>query len=185
MTYRERREARAGRLRAWADKRQTEATATLERDRQMYAGDVAFHTQPGRIPERSRLIARTDRALESLNKAASMSSRAESIEEQLDRAIYTDDEDAEQALVARIADLEAARARIKAYNKTGDESVLDDKQRADLASLMRFDRRFDPVTREWVSRVAGDPFPAYALTNLSANINRNRKRLEQMIRETA
>ena len=42
MTYRERREARAERLRQWAEKRKAKATATLEHDRATYRGDYAF-----------------------------------------------------------------------------------------------------------------------------------------------
>jgi hypothetical protein len=104
-----------------------------------------------------------------------MSSRAAGIEAQLAGAIYSDDENAVEALQARIAGLEAERDRIKAYNATcrkgsPDPSILDTKQKRDLASVMRHSSY----------QCKGGAFPSYGLTNLSANINRNRKRLEQL-----
>ena len=47
----------------------------------------------------------------------SMNSRADELERQADRAIYSDDHDAIEKLTARIAALEAERERIKAVNK--------------------------------------------------------------------
>ncbi len=71
MTYRERREARADRLRGWAGKRREKAEA-LGASVAPYHGDTAFWTQPGAIPERSRLYSRMDRAVGHSEKAASM-----------------------------------------------------------------------------------------------------------------
>ena len=78
MTYRERREARADRLRGWADKRREKANA-LAATAAPYRGDTAFWTQPGSVPERTRLYAHMDRAAEHTEKAASMEARADSI----------------------------------------------------------------------------------------------------------
>lgn len=180
MTYRERREARAERLREWADKRQAAAAATFKAH-EVYRGDHAFNTQPGHIPERARVNAREDRAFESLRKAESMDSRAGNIESQLDRSIYSDDPDAIERLAERVADLEAERERIKAYNAScrarkaaGDTSLLDDRQRADLASTAR-------VAPYMLGKYGA--FPAYHLTNLGGNITRNRQRLEHLRRQ--
>jgi len=79
MTYRERREAEAERLREWAAKREERAAAVFKQGERFH-GDFAFNTQPGHIPERARLIAREDRAHESLRKAQSMESRAAGIQ---------------------------------------------------------------------------------------------------------
>ena len=87
MTTRERREAKASKLRTWAGKRQTAAAAIFKAG-EPYRGDIAFSTQPGHIPFRAKLIAREDRAHESLSKAHEMESRADEIERQADRAIY-------------------------------------------------------------------------------------------------
>src|ERR1035437_4050647 len=115
MTYRERREPRAERLRGWADKRNATATAALESQPEL-RHDWAFITQPGQIPERTRMNARDDRAFESLTKAESMTSRADGIEAQLDHAIYDDDPDAIERIRERIAGLEAKRDQMKAAN---------------------------------------------------------------------
>jgi hypothetical protein len=179
MTYRERRERRAERLRGWAEKRETQANTTLDTIHRRYAGDHGFNFQPGHIPERTRVIARQDRAFESLAKAEGMTSRAAGIEAQLERAIYRDDDDAEAALLARIQTLSAERERIRAYNAScrkgaRDVALLDDKQRRDL---------------EVTARVAAyslgknGEMPGYALTNLSANIRRQADRLEALIRQ--
>lgn len=172
-TYRERREARAERLRGWAEKREQDATAAITQIHDTYSGDYAFNTQPGHIPERSRVIARQERAFESLHKAESMSSRAAGIEAQLAGAIYSDDPDAIEAFEARIADLEAERDRIKAYNascRKGARNVdlLDEHQQAELVSLAR-------VAAFQIGKHG--EFPAYVLSNLAGNINRNKKRL--------
>lgn len=179
MTYRERREAKADRLRGWADGREGKAAALHARN-EPYRGDHAFNTQPGHIPERARVIARTERAWEHSTKAAEMRRRADGIEAAAGRAIYSDDPDAADALKARISTLEAERDRWKAYNAacrkakecTADAlALLDDKQRADLAS-----------TAKVASYMLGKygQAPAYHVSNLSGNIKRNRDRLAQL-----
>lgn len=177
MTCRERREARAERLRGWAEKREREANATLNADNARYRGDHAFNSQPGHIPERARVIARTGRALASLGKAAGMSARADNIERAAEQAIYSDDHDAIERLRERIAGLEAERERIVAYNaacraagkcSTEARALLDDAQRRDLDSVVRY--------APYQLRKAGQ-FPAYATSNLTGNIARLNKRL--------
>ena len=115
MTYRDRREARAERLRGWAGKREQSAAAVFKAG-EPFTSDIAFNTQPGHIPFRARLIAREDRAYASTVKAASMRSRADGIEDQLDTSIYDDDPDAIEQLRARIARLEAERDAAKTAN---------------------------------------------------------------------
>ncbi len=182
MTYRERREAKADRLREWADKREHKA-GELEARNAPYRGDIAFNTQPGHIPERARVIRRSEKAYEHANKAREMRRRADGIEAAADRAIYSDDPDAIDALRARIGELEAERDRWKAYNAacrkagrcTADAlACLDDKQRAEMVSLAR--------VAAFQIRANGAA-PAYLSSNLSGNINRNRKRLEMLERE--
>lgn len=179
-TYRERRLAKAERLREWADKREAKAAAVFEAN-EPHTRDWAFITQPGHIPARARIIAQEDRAHQSVAKAREMARRADGIEAAAERAIYSDDPDAADRLRERIAELEAERDRIKRYNAscrkaakaggTGDLSILDDKQRADIASLAR--------VCAWQVR-AGGAFPAYVSSNLSGNIGRLRRRLEAM-----
>jgi hypothetical protein len=173
MTYRERRIARAERLRGWAEKREEKAEALTAQD-EHYRGDHAFNTQPGHIPERARVIARSKRAFEHGKKARYMAGRAASIEAAAERAIYSDDPDACEQLEARIAELEAERARVKRYNASArkgepDGSLLSDREREVLMSMGRAGQVREALT-----------FPPYHLANLGGNINRQKKRLQQL-----
>jgi hypothetical protein len=183
-TYRERREARAERLREWADKREAKSAAAFDTAHEM-ADRIPFgqpilvghHSQHRAERDRDRIGSAMDRGVEHSRKAESMNSRAANIESQLAGAIYSDDEDAIEQLAARVARLEAERDRIKAYNAScrkgaRDVTLLDEKQQRDLAAGMRVG-----------VMGAGGQFPSYHLTNLSGNIARNRKRLESLRRK--
>jgi hypothetical protein len=166
MTYRDRREARAERLNEWAEKREARAAAVFKAG-EPYRGDTAFNTQPGRIPERARLIAREDRAHESLGKAGSMRSRADGIEGQLATSIYDDDPDAAEQLRARITRLEGERDAAKAAN-----AAYRKAHKAELKTMT-------PYQRDQVM-----PYPGYHFTNLSGNLSRQRARLARLERTT-
>lgn len=165
MTYRERREAKADRLREWAGKREGAAAAVFEAGKP-FTSDYAFNTQPGHIPFRAKLIAREDRAHESLAKAGSMRSRADGIEGQLASSIYDDDPDAIEQLRARIAKLEAERDEAKAAN-----AKYRKEHKAELAAMDSAYQRGQAV-----------PYPSYHFQNLSGNISRQRERLARLER---
>ena len=164
MTYRDRREARAERLRGWAGTREERAAAVIKAG-EPFRSDYAFNTQPGHIPFRARLIAREDRAHESLDKAASMWSRADGIEDQLATSVYDDDPDAIEQLRARITQLEAERAAAKAAN-----AAYRREHRAELAAMEPYQRR------------QAVPYPSYYFENLSGNLSRQRARLARLER---
>ena len=179
-TYRERRARRAEQYREWAGKREERATAQLDSNPEM-RHDWAFITQPGHIPARERMNRADDRAHESLAKARDMRSRADGIEGQLATSIYDDDPDAIERLREKIAGLEAERKRITDYNascrkalkadpgsKHGDLSLLDERQRARLADLMR-------VCSYQVR--PGGAFPGYATQNIGGRIGEAKRRL--------
>lgn len=165
MTYRERRERRAERLREWGEKREREANAVF-RDHERYRGDHAFNFQPGHIPERARVIAREERAFESLHKAEGMESRADEIERQLATSIYDDDPDAIERLEAKLAAMEARRERMKAEN-----TAFRKEHRAELKAMHPYDRH------------NAVPHVSYKITNLTGNIGRTRDRLSRLKRE--
>jgi uncharacterized protein DUF3560 len=188
MTTREKREARAARLRGWAEAREAKQPALTEAARGDEAATGIPFGQPilvGHHSERGhrRALDRIDRAMgaavENAGKARDMAERAASIEAQNAAAIYTDDDDAKEKLAEKIATLEAERDRIKAYNAscrkaaktggTGDMSLLDEKQRADLLGIAR--------ACAYQLR-PGAAAPAYWTSNLSGNIGRLRKRLD-------
>lgn len=177
MTYRERRERKADRLRGWADKRKVDAAQVFKAGAP-FTGDIAFNTQPGHIPFRAKLIAREDRAFESVRKADSMEARASGIERQLDASIYSDDADAIERLKERLAEYEAKRERIKAYNAScrrgaRDFALLNEEEKKDIATVAR--------VAAYSLGKKGE-MPGYVLTNLGGNITRTRQRIAQLER---
>lgn len=167
-TYRERREARAERLRGWAEKRETTAAADIERARTMASvipfGQpilVGHHSERGDRNYRGRIDRTYERGFESAKKAESMNSRAGTIEDQLARSIYSDDPDAIEQLEKRLELLEAERETIKTEN-----AAFRKAHRAELAALTAYQR--DQAM----------PHRGYELSNLTGNIKRNRDRLE-------
>lgn len=185
MTYRERREARAERLRDWADKREARSAGAFEHA-EAISSMIPFgqpilvgHHSEGR---HRRDVARIERGMregiDSARMAESMRSRADNIEAAAAHAIYSDDEDATDRLRERIASLEAERDRIKAYNAScrkgaPDVELLDERQRAELASVARL------APYQLRANGAG---PAYWSALLSGNIGRQRKRLAELER---
>jgi len=174
MTYRDRREVRTARLREWADKRHADVAA-VHAAQEPFRGDIAFNTQPGRIPARERMNRQLERAWESTKTADRMSEKAANIEAATDHAIYSDDPDAIERLQERIAGLEAKRGAIKAYNAsckkgTPDLSLLSDDQKRGLELCLRYQAH----------ACKHGAFPGYATTNLAGNIRRLRLRLEAL-----
>lgn len=162
MTYRERRQARAERLAGWGAKRTTDAAAALQAQPEL-RHDWAFITQPGHIPERARMIARDERAYESLNKGRAMLTRAAGIEAQLERAIYDDDPDAVERLTEKMAGLIAKRDAMKDAN-----AAFRKAHKAELAALGAY------------KRDQAMPHQGYELTNLGATIRATAKRIEAL-----
>ena len=101
MTTRERRAARADRLREWAAKREQKAAASFHHADQISErfafGQpilVGHHSERGARRDQERMHNAMHAGVEHMNKAADMSSRAAGIERQLDEAIYSDDDNA-------------------------------------------------------------------------------------------
>jgi len=174
---------RAERLRGWAEKRETEAEAAGRRAREL--SDMIPFGQPILVGHHSEGRHRRDlgriqsgftRSYESARMAERHRGRADEIERQAERSVYSDDEDAIEKLEARIAGLEAERDAIKAYNGScrrghPDPSLLTDRQREALPNVLRFTPGGPPKDGS---------MPSYALTNLTGNIARNRKRLAEL-----
>lgn len=182
-THRERLEAKAERRESWAQSRAEQAERLHARN-EPYRGDIAFNTQPGHIPERARVIARTEKAWEHSAKAREHESKAAGIETQLARSIFDDDPDAIEALTAKLERLEAERERWKSYNAACRKAkastaealaLLDAAQRADLASTAR--------VCAWQLGKYGQA-PSYVTANLGGNISRLRQRIARLERQT-
>lgn len=154
MTYRDRRLAKADRLREWAGKREQKAADAWAKAERM-ASVIPFgqpilighHSERGDRRYRARISSAFDRAAADAVHADQMARRADHIEAQVERAIYDDDPDAIERLAARIAALEELRDSIKASNAQ--------------------------------ARKDGQPAPRMS-SNLSADIRRNKERLARL-----
>jgi hypothetical protein len=183
MTYRERRERKVERLHEWAEKRDEKAQAIHDYNESLpYAHDWAFITQPGRIPQRDALNRRQEKAWEHTKMADKLDSRAAGIQEQLDRSIYSDDHDAIDKLRQRITELEAERDHMKAVNlaiKAQEKRTGKPNKELTAEDLLACGCTPEDITAFWPD-LYGWRYPTYAFSNLSGNIARNRKRLEQL-----
>ena len=184
MIYRERRQAKAERLREWADKRDVKADAARETSNSI--SDMIPFGQPILVGHHSESRARRDadkihrkmgESVEHARKAADFRRRADGIERAAGSAVYSDDEDAAERLRSRIESREQERARIKDYNTScrkaeRDLDLLDDRQRADILSIAK-------VAAYQLGKSGA--FPSYTLSYLSASIRKDQKRLEDLI----
>lgn len=172
MTRRERLERKIEKRGEWAAGRRQKAGA-LHAYTDRYRGDHAFNTQPGHIPERARVIRMEDRAHEHAEMAAHHDSKAAGLAAQLDRAVFSDDPDAVEALEARIAENEAKRDRMKLVNvlyKKGDA--------AGLAALGIDLERLKVQLAEAGAWFGKQPHMPYELTNLGARIRGDMERIK-------
>lgn len=172
MTYRERREAKAERLREWADKREAKsdaARADFDRTSSMIPMGqpvlVGHHSEKRHRRDLDRIDRKLGQTVEHGRKADEFRSRADNIEAAAEKAIYSDDEDAIERLEERIVELEAKRVKIKERN-----AAYRKEHKAELKEMGAYQR--DQAM----------PFRGYVLQNLGGNINRNKKRLAQLKR---
>lgn len=183
LTYREKRERKAERLREWAEKRQAKAEAASDRAHQI--ADMIPMGQPILVGHHSERHARRDQerihngmrqAIDNQEKAVEMARRADNIEAAARAAIYSDDPDAIERLQEKISGLEEERDRLKAYNKTcragkPDLTILTEREQESLKMIAR-------VASYQLGKNCA--MPSYAITNLSGNISRLKKRLAQL-----
>lgn len=169
-TYRERRERRAERRRSWAEGRTTKADAAAEAARGATAGIpfgqpilVGHHSQRRHERALERADDKTRKAVEHSRMAAHHEQAADTIQSQLDASIYDDDPDAIERLRRRIEEREAKRDAMKEAN-----SVYRKAHRAELRAMTPYQRN------------QAVPHPGWEVSNLGANINRDRKRLARL-----
>ena len=183
-TYRERRERRAERLRDWAEsqERKSQAAFGLSADlvEQIPIGQpilVDHHSERGhrRTIDQSHRAMR--RGVDSAKMAQRHLERAKNIEQAAERAIYSDDPDATEALTARITALEAQRTRMKQINAEIKKGLGWDKR---LSLTEREKRDLEMTARFTPGRFGFQGYPPYAFSNLSGRLSKERKRLAIM-----
>jgi hypothetical protein len=187
MTRRERIEQRQDRRTDWAEKRESSARAELDQAHTMAAAIpfgqpilIGHHSERRDRNYRARIDGAMSRGVADARMAEHHASRAEGIARQLDTSVYSDDVDAIERLRDRIAERQARRDRIKAFNAscrkgTPNPSLLTEPERGELASTAR-------VAAYQLSKGGG--FPTYVLTNLGATIRKDQQRIADIERRT-
>lgn len=182
---RERLETRLEQRETWAESREKKRDAAWQASHDAVK-DIPFG-QPilvGHHSERRHrnALAKSERkgfeGLDHAKKADQHSQAAATIERNLERSIYDDDEDAIERLEEKIAGLEAERERVKYINSQirkpvskkvpMDEIGLTDREKADLLANAKYNGKVI--------------YPSYVLQNLGGNINRCKKRVERLKR---
>ncbi len=170
-TYRERRAARADRLREWADKRAAKSTQAFAGAKRIADGIpfgqpilVGHHSERRARRDQDRIYGGMAAGVAHADKAAEMAGKAAEIDRQADHAIYSDDHDAIERLTAKIAGLEDQRARMKAANAA--------YRKAHGAELKALPSAY--------ARSQAMPHAAYELQNLGGNLSRLRERLRHL-----
>lgn len=172
-TYRERRLARAEKLRGWSETNATQSDARYAGAKQISDGIpfgqpilVGHHSERRHRRDAARIHDGMRAAIDLDDKARRQASSADEIEAQAAGAIYDDDPDAIEALTAKLAKLEARREAMKAANTEYRKA-----HKAELAGMGAYEK----------SQTI--PFPSYSLQNLGGNIKRTRDRLARLQRE--
>ena len=127
---------------------------------------VGHHSERGHRAHINRIDSAMRLAVDNDRQAAEMRSRAANIEAAAKQAIYSDDPDAIERLTEKIAKLETERDAVKQANAEYRKTHRDELRA--MTSPYARDRAL--------------PYPRYVATNLTGNIGRLRKRLEQLQR---
>lgn len=188
MTRREKLERRLDKRREWAEKAEGRSAGLFEAATDAVAGIepgqpilVGHHSERHHRRALDRHDSRMRRACETADLARHHDQRADGLERQLDRSIFSDDPDAIGQLQAKIEHLEQKRAGMKALNahwrKHGTmrgAPGLTDEAAAQLDADI-------PTRYTWERQ----PVPGYRLTNLGAEIRRAKERIKDVGTRTA
>jgi Domain of unknown function (DUF3560) len=173
MTYRDRRLARAERLRGYAAK--NEAKSDERRDAADRISDgipfgqpilVGHHSERRHRRDLDRIESGMRAAIELGDKADTQARTADNIQAATEGAIYDDDPDAIQRLTEKLAGLEDKRERMKVANIEYRKAHKDELKTMSAYELSQ-----------------AIPYPRYSFANLSGNIKRCRDRLARLQRE--
>lgn len=190
--YRAKVEAKAERYQGYASN--AAARATSASDRRHAIADmiplgqpilVGHHSERGHRRDIARMDSMMRHEIDDTNKAQHWQRRAAAVMN--DRAIHGDDPEAVDKLRAKIAALEAERERIKAINAAFKKAGYRYDQPVETTIAQA--ATIDLTPSEYSTVLSGQRYswdktiyPAYVLTNLSANIRRYQQRLADLTR---
>lgn len=193
-TRRARLEARLERRAAWAGKATQRSEARLARARGI--GDripfgqpilVGHHSEGRARADAERIHSNISKAVEESRLAEHHEQKAAGIASQLERSVFSDDDNAIEALEARIAEREAQVAHRKAVNAAFKKAKGEAPARfAALVTSGLMARAEALDVAGTMARMGYErPFPAYSLTNLNGNIRRDKERIAELRRRQA
>lgn len=181
--FEERKEARIERLQerasnaiAEGERRRAKAQAIGGRFELGQPIILGHHSEAGARRDRERMDQNMRASIEAYDKAGRLTERAAAAAD--NRAISADDEDAVVKLKARIEELEALQARMKAVN-AAHARYLKDPASLEQANLS--DREKERI-RTYQPAYSWEPHPIapWQLTNNSANLRRLKERLTDL-----
>ena len=188
MTRRARLERKAELRREWADKRRAKASSAFGETTKMLSvipmGQpilVGHHSERGHRSLLKRADNKMRSACESADMAKHHDSKADGLERQLDRSIFSDDENAVEQLEQKVARLEAERETNNAVNKIIRSKPKNEATPDKLAKLVAIGfsehNAAELFTPDFCGRIG---IPSYVNQNLGGNISAARKRIDQI-----
>ena len=189
MTRRERMTARMERREEWAGRAHSASDAAFTAAHRAVDG-IPFG-QPVLVGHHSegphrRALDRSDKAMSRAVERSKMADRHESVADNLERAldvsIFSDDDDAPEALHAKIARLETERARVVELNKAIRREVKSGLTEGWIARTGASEAEQHAILDN--ARVWGSPiFPPYVTSNLGGRIAAAKQRLAAIERQ--
>lgn len=181
MTRRERLERKLDKREEWAGKAAKRSDSAFDSAHQLAdqipLGQpilVGHHSERHARRDQNRIHSRMSRGVEQAKLGDYHRAKAGGIARALDRSIFSDDENAIEAIEARIATNEAKRERMKLTNK-----LYRKADKAKLADMgLDYDRLREKLEAPDVMSWCRIPYPAYEISNLGGRITADRKRLD-------
>lgn len=187
MTRRERLEQKIVRRSEWAQSATAKASQAFATSQVLVAGIpmgqpilVGHHSEKRHRRALDRSWNALGRSVELTHKAEMHESKAANLGAALERTIFSDDDNAVEAIEQRIAEREAQRETMKARN-----SAYRKRDDTKLTQLTGYGVEW------WDAKLADaypwckQPHPAYELQNLGGRITADKKRLEAIKRQNA
>lgn len=180
MTRRERLQRKLERRQEWADKAQARSVAASNAAHHIASfippGQpilVGHHSEKRHRRDLDRIDSNMRKCIDNQDLAEHHTAKAGGIEAALDRSIFSDDDNAVQALEARISEREAEREKMKTVNKL--------YKKGDTAGLAALGLDYEAIKKRLAalgSYFGQAPHMPYELSNLGGRITADRKRLE-------